>query len=1068
MRTGAIFARGSCRALKWMALFGMVFVLGAAQAAAQITVDDAPTSLTEGEATTITVEFEGQIAASSASTSEVILRATATNATVSGGLMTVPLPANSSTSAVDFTKATRTFTVTPVEDDDAADSNNEAVTVTFTLIEAGTLTSDGSAQVTAPSALSSISVDDDETQSYRLTLLTRDENLEEGKSIMYRVEADPPFVSGADAVPVDLRLTPPQTISGTVVADSNTAKGEAQVSVTDSANPEITFMVPKDDDSEDTQITLTANWGTRVDGGTTSDSRTIMDPDDPAPSAPGAPTVTATPGNGEVVLTWPAVTGATKYQYAYARTGSTMGDWMPADGQSTMTATVSGLTNEMEYTFYVRAGNDVGYGDHGMATATPTAQGPTVPAGPTDADVKSISIEGEEARTIGGTRRLHLMEGDRTELSITLDWSVQQLRDIYAADSTPSPVMVHFAVRPKTDDAEWLSALDLVGDGRDVLDARDAVSVKIPTKPRDTANANARVSSAAGKVRFAILEDDDAEDEGFTIEVLASESMGVSTRSTSGNRLMTVTYAIDDDETQALKIKRISKGTIYETSDDHQMFEVSADPALEDLFLSVELDLVTSDGSDASRDYGVVSASGDRLLGGGDEELEVEVDIVNNDGNRVDDDLELRADTNSWRGSRARDDVTTGVAKFTVVDVHKLPPLEVSPMEGMVDEGDEFELTLTLDRNPRDTRAVSSERRQYTLEAVEVMLSGGAGTTAGMSDYRLPTAVKFDEHSGKASDGWTQEMKVKVMALEDDDLDDGEMLVLDAMVSGTKTANGDDKMAYTGVSSLTIGEGTGKLVWARTPEEVEAAVMAAKKAGMGDDMMFTAGEMIELEGNDLFGSAEGVSVGYTAMVEGDAVSESVSGGVVTITADNMGMAKVTITARASRPSGAVMINDQTDPREASITIALEVGLVALSIELSGPEDMNLVEGGMGGMVTATANRAVTEDTVVNLMRDRAMSSADDADFTAEPITIMAGQMKGSTMVMAVEDNMMENDGNMAEELVLYGMAADNAGEVTGHVKFYLWDAAVPALPVIAQLLLAALMAVGGYRRYRRR
>ena len=288
------------------------------------------------------------------------------------------------------------------------------------------------------------------------------------------------------------------------------------------------------------------------------------------------------------------------------------------------------------------------------------------------------------------------------------------------------------------------------------------------------------------------------------------------------------------------------------------------------------------------------------------------------------------------------------------------------------------------------------------------------------------------------------------------------------MVSGTETNNGDDKMAYAGVSSLTIGESTGKLVWARSPEEVEAAVTAAKKEGMGDDMMFTAGEMIELEGNDLFGSAEGVSVGYTAMVEGDAVSESVSGGVVTITADSMGMAKVTITARASRPSGAVMINDQTDPREASITIALEVGLVALSIELSGPEEMNIVEGGMGGMVTATANRAVTEDTVVDLMRDRAMSSAEDADFTAEPITIMAGQMKGSTMVMAVGDDMMENDDNMAEELVLYGMAADNAGEVTGHVKFYIWDAAVPALPVIAQLLLAGLMAVGGYRRYRRR
>ena len=39
---------------------------------------------------------------------------------------------------------------------------------------------------------------------------------------------------------------------------------------------------------------------------------------------------------------------------------------------------------------------------------------------------------------------------------------------------------------------------------------------------------------------------------------------------------------------------------------------------------------------------------------------------------------------------------------------------------------------------------------------------------------------------------------------------------------------------------------------------------------------------------------------------------------------------------------------------------------------------------------------------------------------------------------------------------------------TNSVSFYLWDAAVPALPVIAQLLLAAFLAIGGYRRYLRR
>ena len=54
MRTGAIFARGSCRALKWMALFGVVFTLGAGAASAQVTVKLAE-EVTEGDVTGITV-----------------------------------------------------------------------------------------------------------------------------------------------------------------------------------------------------------------------------------------------------------------------------------------------------------------------------------------------------------------------------------------------------------------------------------------------------------------------------------------------------------------------------------------------------------------------------------------------------------------------------------------------------------------------------------------------------------------------------------------------------------------------------------------------------------------------------------------------------------------------------------------------------------------------------------------------------------------------------------------------------------------------------------------------------
>ena len=264
-----------------------------------------------------------------------------------------------------------------------------------------------------------------------------------------------------------------------------------------------------------------------------------------------------------------------------------------------------------------------------------------------------------------------------------------------------------------------------------------------------------------------------------------------------------------------------------------------------------------------------------------------------------------------------------------------------------------------------------------------------------------------------------------------------------------------------------------KLVWAKTEKEVADAITAARNAGYGADRTFAAGETIEVRGSTLFNAAEGVSLTFTtASDDPDAASSAASDGTVTVTARAAGMATITITAQASQPSG-VTIVEQTDPREASIRFDVEVGLEALTLELSGPEDgTNLVEGGRVhangtvGTVTVTveANRPVTEDVTVTLMADRALSDATAADFEAAPIVIEAGKTTGSTVVTAVEDETAEE----MEELVLFGVAAGNAGEVTGEVRLRLWDAAVPVLPVIAQLLLAAFLAIGGYRRYRRR
>ena len=212
---------------------------------------------------------------------------------------------------------------------------------------------------------------------------------------------------------------------------------------------------------------------------------------------------------------------------------------------------------------------------------------------------------------------------------------------------------------------------------------------------------------------------------------------------------------------------------------------------------------------------------------------------------------------------------------------------------------------------------------------------------------------------------------------------------------------------------------------------------------------------------------EGYTASYSTSIEGAAVSVSTTGEKVMIMAEDDGEAKVTVTATATPMSDSLVIT-QTVSNVAQVTFPVMVELKELMITLSGPEDMNVVEG-MSYELMAEANRPVEMDTMVELVQTD--GTASPADYTVESITIMAGEMMGSTMLMVTEDDMMESEGNMAEMLTLEGRFADDQNSdamKTNAVMFYLWDAAVPALPIIAQLLLAAFLAIGGYRRYLRR
>ena len=709
-------------------------------------------------------------------------------------------------------------------------------------------------------------------------------------------------------------------------------------------------------------------------------------------------------GDTELAFSWdPPNTGGQHSNYEYRLDAGT---WQMPGGNATG-VTYDNLTNGVAYLFEVRATNDAGKSDAVSLKATPMAT-------PVDASqvvtVKSVSAATSVAESGG--------------LEVTVTATVPagtKGADGKIAAIASKQLMVSFP----TDDASIMAGEDADAGELTPLGATNGMYTWTNIARKEAA------SEATYKFRVAVGQDLDAEDEKFQVHV-----------SIDGDGKKSKVVTIDDAQEQkyTLSLPAAAKGAIAEGKS--AKLTLKADPK-RTIDIPVTLAL---EPNDPSR-YSLSVTNG--MFGMTSLETTVSAKA---DSDRADDTLTVTAYTD-LHGEFASLDIT-------ITDANALPAVKATlvdkdgkaldPQPESVMEGETVKVMLTaVDKDGKAMKA--AEKLTITL-----MLTGSADA----ADYRL-SSQSFEIASGKESSA-----AVDLMITEDQDVGE-ETLMFDAAVAG-EAKNGTEKRSVAGVLSLMITDATQKLVWANSQEDVEAAVYAAKNAGAGDDMTFTAGEMIEVMGSALFSSAEGVTLSYTASSSmSDVASASVSGGTVMVTAMAEGMADITITAHASMASGAVTRVDQTDPGQASVMFMVEVGLEALSITLMGPEGedmMNVVEGGMGAMVTATANRAVAADTMVMLVRDRAMSSASDADYTAEAITIPAGEMMGSTMVMAVEDNMAED----MEELVLYGMTEGMAGEVTGEVHLYLWDAAVPALPVIAQLLLAAFLAVGGYRRYRRR
>ena len=807
------------------------------------------------------------------------------------------------------------------------------------------------------------------------------------------------------------------------------------------------------------------------------------------PDAPAMPTVTATAntrGSLDVMWVAPADNGSTIMDYSlqYRVKGTPNWTVMTAAIVGTST-TLSGMPDGTTYEVQVRARNA-----NGMSEWSPSGEGTTM-AAPVLPDLKgqitSMKLTGGvTTKNIGGANRVHVTEGATdVELEVTVQWTHEEITALYGAATTADPAIIDVQIRGNLTSHQtstlpnWVSWID---DGQDAHfpDAGDwydgastgRLRVKIPKKPKATEfpYSPREVRSSTASISLLILEDDsEAENDAFYVQTVRSPDVDLNAGS-AVNRVTPMVVIEDNDEQKVTVKKGTSSGPtkVYENADTD--FTIAASPARVDLPLDVRLDMldlsgVTVSAAKISLSTAAVTLNADRSGSTAGNSASVTVHLPASDGDREDNHYDLQASVVLYSLSAGGyEPIAVSSHKIDVVDIHKLPPLMVDPASGMVDEGGEIELTLTVDRNPHDTIATAgAETRQYTSEALTIAVT--AGGTASGADYTMtPSAITVDAHNKRAP--WTQDVKVKIAAAEDEDID-AETLMLDFVVMGTVAANGprpDDAPAYDAQASLTIQDATTAMVSVR--ENAYDVIQAA----LGTPPSLMTGMSGELMGANLFDyDSSAVTVAYGTSVEGGAVTASASGGTVTIMGAMAGEAKVTITATATPNSSSLIVN-QTKANVAQLTFPVMVEDEPLTFTVKGPDDMNLVEGGMGGMVTVMTNRPVSENTEVMLMRDGS-SSASDADFELDPplVTIMANQKEGHTMVMAVEDDMMENADNMPEMLTLF-LVVDGM-QMTGEdqsVSFYLWDAAVPALPIIAQLLLAAFLAVGGYRRYLRR
>ena len=544
---------------------------------------------------------------------------------------------------------------------------------------------------------------------------------------------------------------------------------------------------------------------------------------------------------------------------------------------------------------------------------------------------------------------------------------------------------------------------------------------------------------------FGLRPDDDAEDEKFRLAATVAGWAAAGRRAATTDAV----FIISDDEEQRYWLSLSgAHRTIAEDAAEATPVSLHLRPSrtrhgtVPDFTVVVEPDLSVYDFDPALPEEAFAYV----------DELSVPAGTIraSADQNREDETVTLKLYADAAAGA------PTHELAIGVIDKDKLPSADAitavakdqakggKEVGSVIEGGDPVYLTVTVDRG-RDPAAVTPESLQIDLRPADP--AQAADYDLAPSRVTLPAVTAVD---GKQS----TTAEIELSARRDQDVGD-ETLVLNLEVTG-RGDNGPGKSV--GTFSIAIGDTTLKQVAPKPDDVVDAAFAAAVAQGAGDGEL-NPGESFTVDVADLFTVTEGYRVDYSASSSSAAVGISISDGTVTFEALQKGGATVTVTATAA-PAAASAAVPQTVANVAEVAYDVTVSLIDLVVTLSGPDDLNLTEGGWATL-TATANRPVAARTVFELIQTAGTASPTDYEII-EPIAIPAGGTTGATRMRAFEDDEAE----AGETLTLEGRSG--ASLKTNPLTFHLWDAAAPALPAAALLALAALLAAGGRRRLRRR